>query len=316
MRILKKLFFTFIFAAIAMQSYGQSLDEGQRLFDAKEYEQAFLILRPLAEEGDPQAQYLLGFMYTKGVGVEEDLHVAARWHTAAADQNHTKAMIQLSLRYVHGSGVPKNVQKAVLLLREAAALGDAGAMYNLARFYEMGRGVERDKQMALKWFIQSDLHGNPNAKTQIDLYKERGIVASNTTTTVKPVANVTPERFRKEFKRQARRLCNEIGGRAHAYRARPARAYTGCVLSGPTVYSDVDLELYFISAHCALISNGGSTKTRCTGEVSYYCRKQPSTSRGSGMVGQLCKRVKRLTMSAALDLKEDGRTVSFGIRVD
>ena len=47
--------------------------------------------RRAAEQGHPQAQYLLGYAYYRGDGVEQDDEVAARWYSKAAEQGHADA---------------------------------------------------------------------------------------------------------------------------------------------------------------------------------------------------------------------------------
>lgn len=54
-------------------------------------------VRKLAEEGDPNAQYELAFMYENGMGVMEDKAEAVRWFREAASQGHEKARSNLSL---------------------------------------------------------------------------------------------------------------------------------------------------------------------------------------------------------------------------
>lgn len=57
------------------------------LFEAGSYERAFFLYRhDLAPLGDKYAQYMVGFMYRSGIGVEEDLIVASAWYRLAAER--------------------------------------------------------------------------------------------------------------------------------------------------------------------------------------------------------------------------------------
>ena len=47
--------------------------------------------RRLAEQGDADAQYNLGYRYVTGIGVPQDRAEAVRWLRLAADQGHTQA---------------------------------------------------------------------------------------------------------------------------------------------------------------------------------------------------------------------------------
>ena len=63
-------------------------DKVERIFDAGEYERAFFIYRnELAPLGDKYAQYMVGFMYKTGLGIEEDSVSAAAWYQLAAERD-------------------------------------------------------------------------------------------------------------------------------------------------------------------------------------------------------------------------------------
>jgi TPR repeat protein len=52
-------------------------------------------LTRMAEAGDPVAQYNLGFMLEKGVGVKQDYPAAFNWFRKAADQGYADAQVSL-----------------------------------------------------------------------------------------------------------------------------------------------------------------------------------------------------------------------------
>ena len=45
-------------------------------------------IRSLAEQGDADAQFLLGFMYAYGKGVAQDFAKAVKWYRKAAEQGN------------------------------------------------------------------------------------------------------------------------------------------------------------------------------------------------------------------------------------
>ena len=55
-------------------------------YDQGDYATAFGESRPVAERGDADAQYLLGFLYARGEGVRRDLVRAYLWFSLAARQ--------------------------------------------------------------------------------------------------------------------------------------------------------------------------------------------------------------------------------------
>jgi hypothetical protein len=72
-----------------------------QLFDAGEYERAFFIYRnELAPLGDKYAQYMVGYMYQAGLGIDEDPVSAAAWYQLAAERG-TREFVVVRDRYMH-----------------------------------------------------------------------------------------------------------------------------------------------------------------------------------------------------------------------
>ncbi|OQW88270.1 MAG: hypothetical protein BWK78_08405, partial [Thiotrichaceae bacterium IS1] len=65
---------------------------GQVAYYNRNYEQAFRVLSPLAEEGYVDAQNYLGRMYQYGQGVSKDEAMAEKWYQRAAEQGNAEAM--------------------------------------------------------------------------------------------------------------------------------------------------------------------------------------------------------------------------------
>ena len=66
-------------------------------------------LRQRAEQGDADAQYNLGFVYARGLGVPQDFVEAVKWARLAADQGIADAQYALGVSYVAGEGVPADL---------------------------------------------------------------------------------------------------------------------------------------------------------------------------------------------------------------
>ena len=62
--------------------------------------------RPLAEQGDAEAQYNLGVMYDED-RTRRDAVEAVRWFRIAAEQGHIAAQYRLGVMYAEGEGVPE-----------------------------------------------------------------------------------------------------------------------------------------------------------------------------------------------------------------
>jgi hypothetical protein len=68
-----------------------------------DYVTAMLLLRPLADRGDAEAQFNLGVMYANGRGVPQDDWAAASWYRKAADQGNALAQNNLGNEYATAS---------------------------------------------------------------------------------------------------------------------------------------------------------------------------------------------------------------------
>ena len=87
-------------------------------------------INQLAEQGDANAQFILGNMYLKGEGVAKKDAEAVKWYRLAADQGNADAQHNLGLKYAKGEGVPKNDVEAYFWWNLAAAQGHADAKTN------------------------------------------------------------------------------------------------------------------------------------------------------------------------------------------
>jgi TPR repeat protein len=87
-------------------------EEGRAAFEERDFDEAFELLLPLAENGDPEAQFKVGFMYVHGRGVDRDFDEAIRWMTAAAEQGFPEAQYNLALSYDIGRGVARDLVEA------------------------------------------------------------------------------------------------------------------------------------------------------------------------------------------------------------
>ncbi len=96
-------------------------------------------LRPLAEGGDPIAQYRLGLMLDFGQGVQKDPEAAANWMRLAADQGDSDAQFALGRMYQLGRGVPFNPAQGWWWLRQAANQGNLDALHWIVNNGECGR---------------------------------------------------------------------------------------------------------------------------------------------------------------------------------
>src|SRR5437667_10144496 len=82
--------------------------DGRAAFERGDYVTAIRLLRPLAEQGNANAQFLLGVMYSTGRGVPKDYAAAINWYRKAADQGDPNAQTNLGVMYRDGHGYPQD----------------------------------------------------------------------------------------------------------------------------------------------------------------------------------------------------------------
>ena len=99
------------------------LEDGAKAYKKGNYQQAYQLWLPLAEQGDPCAQYNLGVMHDKGTGVVQDFQKAFAWYKIAAEQGLAEAQNSLGVMYKNGEGVVQDDVKAHLWFNLAAANG-------------------------------------------------------------------------------------------------------------------------------------------------------------------------------------------------
>lgn len=80
-------------------------EDGLAASSRGDYVAAMASWRPLAEEGDADAQYRVAVLYDLGRGVTQDHQAAVLWYRKAADQGHANAQHNLGTMYEMGEGV-------------------------------------------------------------------------------------------------------------------------------------------------------------------------------------------------------------------
>lgn len=119
----KWAFVVFLIAVVSGSYWYASrpeLERGTNAYKNHDYETAFKNFRPLAEQGNPKAQFLLAGLYVGGQGVNRDEKQAFNWATKSATQGYLDAQYLLSLMYVNGLGVSTDGYKSAYWLTKAA----------------------------------------------------------------------------------------------------------------------------------------------------------------------------------------------------
>ncbi len=87
-------------------------DEGVATYKRGDYATALREWRPLAKQGNANAQFFLGVMYYKGRGVPQDYAEAMRWFRETAERDLAASQFALGAMYSLGHGVPRDYVQA------------------------------------------------------------------------------------------------------------------------------------------------------------------------------------------------------------
>jgi len=85
-------------------------EDGMTAYNRGDYVPAIRLFRPLAEQGHPKAQSVIGVMYRKGEGVARSSARAFMWFSLAAARGDAKAKAEL--RDVSQAMTPQEISQA------------------------------------------------------------------------------------------------------------------------------------------------------------------------------------------------------------
>lgn len=99
------------------------------------------------------AQYQLGGLYMKGLGVQENLMEAARWYRRAADHGVVPAQVMIGAMYADGRGMPQDYVQAHMWFNLAAARGndDAREARDVVSASMTGPQIAEAQRAASEW---------------------------------------------------------------------------------------------------------------------------------------------------------------------
>jgi TPR repeat protein len=94
-------------------------EDGMAAYNRGDYMPAIRLFRPLAEQGNPKAQSLLGVMYRKGEGVARNSVRAFIWFRRAAARGDARAKVEL--HEVSQTMTPEEVSEAEAMAQACEA---------------------------------------------------------------------------------------------------------------------------------------------------------------------------------------------------
>lgn len=120
-------------------------------FSQGDFEASCRLIKQLAEQGSPDAQYYLSIFYDLGKGVPQDKSKALQWLRKSAEQGYAYAQYQIGIRYTYGEDLPQNDGEAAKWYKKAADQGDGYSQIALGFLHWYGRGVPQDDVLAHMW---------------------------------------------------------------------------------------------------------------------------------------------------------------------
>ncbi len=200
---MKRIFVAFGFAlTLGLAAYAQSAKE---LFENGKHEEAVALAKPLAEKGDPEATYLMGFAYESGKGLPQSRDEAIAMYRKGLAKKHADSIYRLSFllmasqdekereearklleeqakndaavagrilgeAWLRGSFDGKaDSTKAIYWWKRAVEEGDIASMLFLARLHDGQLGFPDvvDGTLAMEYFEQAAAKGNAGAMVAV-----------------------------------------------------------------------------------------------------------------------------------------------------
>ncbi len=169
---------------LSLPAAGQTssdLADAKTAIQAKDYERAIKLLRPLADKGNAAAEKELGALYYRGLGTDADPQRALKLFLAAAANGDPDAEKDVGVVYQNGGPGVGNDVEAVRWFRAAAEQGNSEAQSNLGFMYFAGHGVARDLKESIRWTVRAAEQGHAIALGNIgnDFAKGTGVPQNN-----------------------------------------------------------------------------------------------------------------------------------------
>ena len=164
-----------------------NLEAGKAAYLDQKYENALKILKPLAKEGNSEAQHYIELIKKTGYNTEpsyedgkaaylkNDFKRALEILKPLAEGGDSWSQYILSLMYESGQGVKKSQEESMKWLILAAESGVPKIQYDLGIRYFYGYGVEQNYIEAAKWWESSANAGIADSQYNLGLMYYRGI---------------------------------------------------------------------------------------------------------------------------------------------
>lgn len=184
-------------SSVSAQSVKSGIDAWQR----SDYAGAVAIWRPLAEKGDPDAEFNLAQAYRLGRGVPTNLAAAKTWFERAAAQGHVDAQTTLGLLLFQNG----NQGEGLKWLKQAADQGEPRALLVYGTALVNGDGITQDPILGYAYVSRAAAQGLEPAKqtlAQLDKLislddRKRAVVLARAKAKAAPPPSSAPQKAAK-----------------------------------------------------------------------------------------------------------------------
>ncbi len=134
----------------------------------------FVFQQKLARKGNSTAQYRVGFMYERGIGVDANAEMARQWYRQAAKQGNRDAMNRLVYMEVEQTGFSAPIhQDWISQVQSRAARNQTEAGFLLAQCYQHGYGVDKNLQKAADLLYRLSAEGLEVAEVELQRVEQQ-----------------------------------------------------------------------------------------------------------------------------------------------
>jgi len=150
--------------SLSAAALGGDLAKGRAALNNGDYDTALSEWQPLAEAGDSEAQFCMGYLYANGFGVPMDDAEALKWYGLAAAGGYAEAQYNLGVMHANGWGVPMDEGEAINWYQLAADQGFVAAQMSLANIYSSAWGEKQSPVDAYMWYEIAAQLGDTDAQ--------------------------------------------------------------------------------------------------------------------------------------------------------
>lgn len=131
--------------------------------DKANKKKAFNYFSLAASASNGPACYWLGWLYEKGIGVNQQPELAFSWYQQAAELGILKSQVKLGRCYQHGMGTKADLKKSFQAYLHAAKQGHISAHVYLGDCYRLGQGTTVNAELAFNCYKKASEVGNAEA---------------------------------------------------------------------------------------------------------------------------------------------------------